>query len=286
LINLSSSLLSKFHLFPDYFNWTIAEGLYHTGKWPLEEERFANRLVLEFEAGVLEDCKDGCTLRSYLAKTLRCAPMRVSKKFAGKCIGSKAFCRREGDRKSFLEKIIAGELNIARLQKRPTQKSERRSKHVMPLSKSDLTDDEDSSQGSNDAVDPNEPSSPDSESTQVKKLVMIKRFSKTMKKKIINPQSKSIDTPLVTDIFFHCSLPEPENNALNLNPVHTSSYEYGSSSFYLFDAADPVREDKSQYDIDEGYEEWCEALSYFKETDSFSNANGFLRSESNMSLTS
>jgi hypothetical protein len=37
---------------------------HHSGNWPMEEEKFANRLVLEFEAGVLEDCKEGTTLQS------------------------------------------------------------------------------------------------------------------------------------------------------------------------------------------------------------------------------
>lgn len=65
--------------FPDKFE--------RAGKWTLEEENFANRLILEFEAGSLLDCEEGCTLRSYLARRLRCAPMRISKKFAGRCIG-------------------------------------------------------------------------------------------------------------------------------------------------------------------------------------------------------
>jgi hypothetical protein len=58
-----------------------------SGKWSVEEEAFANRLIFEFENGILADCEDGCTLRSYLARKLRCAPMRISKKFAGRCIG-------------------------------------------------------------------------------------------------------------------------------------------------------------------------------------------------------
>lgn len=58
-----------------------------SGKWTSEEENFANRLIVEFEAGSLHDCEEGCTLRSYLARRLRCAPMRISKKFAGRCIG-------------------------------------------------------------------------------------------------------------------------------------------------------------------------------------------------------
>lgn len=71
--------------------WDPNDGLPHAGKWPMEEERFAYLLINKFENGMLDDCEEGTTLRSYLAKTLRCAPMRVSKKFAGKCVGSKAY---------------------------------------------------------------------------------------------------------------------------------------------------------------------------------------------------
>ena len=62
-----------------------------SGKWSSEEEGYADRLVLEFEKGWLTDCENGCTLRSYLAKKLNCAPMRISKKFAGRCIGKVIF---------------------------------------------------------------------------------------------------------------------------------------------------------------------------------------------------
>ena len=57
------------------------------GKWTADEETLANQLVIDFENGALEDCDDGTTLRSYLARKLCCAPMRISKKFAGRCIG-------------------------------------------------------------------------------------------------------------------------------------------------------------------------------------------------------
>jgi hypothetical protein len=59
-----------------------------SGKWTVEEETFAFKLIREFEGGILQDCEEGCTLRSYLARKLNCAPMRISKKFAGKCIGN------------------------------------------------------------------------------------------------------------------------------------------------------------------------------------------------------
>lgn len=65
-----------------------------SGKWTPEEEQFANRLIQDFELGLLLDCENGCTLRSYLARKLNCAPMRISKKFAGQCIGKHVFQRK------------------------------------------------------------------------------------------------------------------------------------------------------------------------------------------------
>lgn len=264
--------------------WDPANGLYHTGKWPVEEERYANRLVLEFEAGVLEDCKDGVTLRSYLAKTLRCAPMRVSKKFAGKCIGSKAFCRREGDRKSFLEKITAGELSIASLQKRLTQKSsatERKgNKQSRPRSPSDITDDDYDSRSSICTNDQNEFSTSSSDGgdcdsdSQGKKQESAKRKYKTGKKKDLASSiaMNTIVSEVVEDMFAGPLLTD----------VDPPAYEYGSSGFYLSGAADPIQQERTPHIIDVGYDEWREALSYFKETDSVSD--GLFRSQSNMSL--
>jgi len=70
-----------------------------SGKWTAEEEQFAQRLIQDFELGLLVDCENGCTLRSYLARKLNCAPMRISKKFAGQCIGKHVFTRKpENDR--------------------------------------------------------------------------------------------------------------------------------------------------------------------------------------------
>lgn len=64
-----------------------------SGKWSQEEEDYSNRLIYEFENGFLHDCEEGCSLRSYLAKKLSCAPMRVSKKLAGRCIGKLTYTR-------------------------------------------------------------------------------------------------------------------------------------------------------------------------------------------------
>lgn len=58
-----------------------------TGKWTQEEEAYASKLIHDFEAGMLTDCEEGATLRSYLSRMLKCSPMRISKKFAGRNIG-------------------------------------------------------------------------------------------------------------------------------------------------------------------------------------------------------
>ena len=56
------------------------------GRWTPEEEAYAQSLIKEFEAGMLDDCENGTTLRSYLSRKLHCAPMRISKKFAGELV--------------------------------------------------------------------------------------------------------------------------------------------------------------------------------------------------------
>jgi hypothetical protein len=58
-----------------------------SGKWIKEEEDYAELLISLFESGQVEDCENGCTLRSFLSRKLHCAPMRISKKYAGKGIG-------------------------------------------------------------------------------------------------------------------------------------------------------------------------------------------------------
>jgi len=60
----------------------------------MEEEAYANRLILEFKAGLLP-LTDGTTLRTFLSKLLNCDPMRISKKFVGNnCIGKQVFRRK------------------------------------------------------------------------------------------------------------------------------------------------------------------------------------------------
>ena len=73
-------------------NYIRADNFERSGKWTIEEEAFAERIIVEFESGSLIDCNEGITLRSYLSRRLKCAPMRISKKFAGKCIGKVRLC--------------------------------------------------------------------------------------------------------------------------------------------------------------------------------------------------
>jgi hypothetical protein len=58
-----------------------------SGKWIPEEEEYSETLIELFNKGLIDDCENGTTLRLYLSRKLRCAPMRISKKYAGKGIG-------------------------------------------------------------------------------------------------------------------------------------------------------------------------------------------------------
>lgn len=69
----------------------IVESLSQTslraGKWSPEEEAYTSKLIIYFQAGLLLDCDEGCSLRTYLSEKLHCSKMRISKKFAGRSIG-------------------------------------------------------------------------------------------------------------------------------------------------------------------------------------------------------
>eukprot|EP01038_Epipyxis_sp_PR26KG_P008089 gene8089-10958_t len=61
------------------------------GKWTIEEENYANKIIYLFNHGLLA-IGSGTTLRSYLSEKLNCDPMRITKKFAGAaCIGKQVF---------------------------------------------------------------------------------------------------------------------------------------------------------------------------------------------------
>ena len=229
--------------------WDPSKQLYHTGKWPIEEERYANRLVREFEAGLLEDCRDGVTLRSYLAKTLRCAPMRVSKKLAGKCIGSKVFCRRRGDRKTLDEEIAASELDLASLQKRIKQNSIKISRS---RSASDLTDDEDSS-GTSSCTDDREDC--DSETSRPEGAKSMKAKFMASKEMEFAYTYRGLDGTMGSEDIFICPLLTDFDNTT----------EYGSH--YYLSGSTESGDENSHHIVDVGYDEWRDALSYFKESE-------------------
>ena len=73
----------------------LNDRLLRSGKWVHEEEVYAALLIEAFESGVATDCANGSTLRSYLATKLQCAPMRISKKFAGKGIGKMVYLSKQ-----------------------------------------------------------------------------------------------------------------------------------------------------------------------------------------------
>ena len=83
------------------------------GKWSYHEEQYANRIIIEFKAGVLP-LADGTTLRTFLSRLLKCDPMRISKKFVGdKCIGRKVYRRRD---ESELQKLSPKDMEKTRLE--------------------------------------------------------------------------------------------------------------------------------------------------------------------------
>ncbi|KAG9401448.1 hypothetical protein AC1031_009312 [Aphanomyces cochlioides] len=51
------------------------------GPWTDDEISYVRRLSLDFKAGLLPDVPRGTSLRPWLARKLRCDPMRLSKKF-------------------------------------------------------------------------------------------------------------------------------------------------------------------------------------------------------------
>lgn len=61
------------------------------GKWTLEEELYVQKIIHDFNTGMLP-VPAGTTLRSYLSEKLNCDPMRITKKFTGDaCIGKRVF---------------------------------------------------------------------------------------------------------------------------------------------------------------------------------------------------
>eukprot|EP01038_Epipyxis_sp_PR26KG_P009443 gene9443-12724_t len=64
------------------------------GKWTIEEERYTNKVIETFNAGILKlpDTERGVTLRAYLSEKLGCDPMRITKKYTGaSCLGKRVY---------------------------------------------------------------------------------------------------------------------------------------------------------------------------------------------------
>eukprot|EP00956_Cyclotella_meneghiniana_P025478 scaffold53302_cov69-Cyclotella_meneghiniana.AAC.1 len=57
--------------------------IHRGGKWTPEESAYANRLIVEFKEGTLPLPPNNTTLRKFLSGTLRCDPLRITKKFKG-----------------------------------------------------------------------------------------------------------------------------------------------------------------------------------------------------------
>ena len=67
------------------------------GKWSATEVALAELLIELFKAGRVPGCREGTTLRAFLAAELRCERMRISKKYAaGQSIGKLVFPPRRG----------------------------------------------------------------------------------------------------------------------------------------------------------------------------------------------
>ncbi len=92
---------------------------FRRGKWTVEEEQYANRLIQEFKAGLLP-LTDGTTLRNFLSRLLNCDPMRISKKFVGSnCIGKQVFRRRSAEiHKLTPEQIERTRMELCELEKK------------------------------------------------------------------------------------------------------------------------------------------------------------------------
>jgi hypothetical protein len=66
------------------------------GSWSTEEEQYTLVLIQSFLLGILPEVASGATLRCFLADSLQCPPMRVSKKLAMGSLAGVAIAKRIG----------------------------------------------------------------------------------------------------------------------------------------------------------------------------------------------
>ena len=220
------------------------------GKWSPEEENFANKLIKEFELGALDDCEEGKSLRSYLAKKLHCAPMRISKKFAGKCIGKLIYSKNPKQR-------LEGKLKS----KKPSKKS-LINDELLSNSSSDYNRSTSSSSTSGDTNEASEISDDNSADEGHAPLLIIKRPRRDSFSERIRQQT--------VDIAYHPSM-TPSTSFVDFQDL--------SQGFGLCDS----NLDDDQQKIDAEAAEWKDALSYFCGTDDYGHMP-IKRSLSNCSL--
>lgn len=88
------------------------------GKWTIEEERYASRLIHYFQHGLL-GVADGTTLRAFIADKLECDPMRISKKFTGnERIGKQIYKSSEKSIDNYSVQVMAVEKELRILESR------------------------------------------------------------------------------------------------------------------------------------------------------------------------
>ncbi|POM59905.1 hypothetical protein PHPALM_31299 [Phytophthora palmivora] len=66
------------------------------GKWSIDEHKYANLLMKQFQLGALP-LADGLHLRVFMANMLQCDPLRVTKKYSGQAIGKQNFFYQQKD---------------------------------------------------------------------------------------------------------------------------------------------------------------------------------------------
>jgi len=208
------------------------------GKWSPEEENFANQLIKDFELGTLDDCEEGKSLRSYLAKKLHCAPMRISKKFAGKCIGKLIYSKNPKQR------LEGGKHKSKKITKKTLLNDD-------VLSHSSYDQSTSSSSTSGDTNEASENSDYSADEGHVP-LLVIKRPRRDSFSERIRQQT--------IDIAYHPQLSIPPSTSF-------VDFQDLSQGFGLCDS----NLDDDQQRIDQEATEWKDALSYFCGADYYSS---------------
>jgi len=229
------------------------------GKWTHEEEVFAHNLIQSFESGTLDDCEEGKSLRSYLAKKLHCAPMRISKKFAGKCIGKLIYSKGPKDLSNPSSRLDRG-----KAKGKGTKRNALINDDMISHSSSDYG--KSSSASSISGCDTNEASDNSDDNSADEghvPLLIIKRQRRDSFSERIRQQTIDI-----------------ANHPLSMTP--STSYVDFQDLSQGFGLCDSNLDDQQRIDVEA--EEWKDALSYFCGAEDFSSFMPPKRSMSSSSL--